>query len=126
MPRYVVNLGATLEWENLSIGIHELFYGKTFDYDNDGGATNGTIMFYKNEISPAAITNLEVSFKATEMVTLKLGATNLFDEYPDKRNATHREVQFGGNDNSAVAQYPAFSPFGINGGYYYGSISFRF
>ena len=47
---YLVNLGATLEWERLTIGIHELFYGKTFDYDNDGGATNGTIMFYKNEI----------------------------------------------------------------------------
>ena len=29
-------------------------------------------------------------------------------------------------DNSAVAQYPSFSPFGINGAYYYGKVTFKF
>jgi iron complex outermembrane receptor protein len=45
---------------------------------------------------------------------------------PEKRNAEHRAIQFGNGDNSAVAQYPAFSPFGINGAYYYGKITFKF
>ena len=76
--------------------MHEIVYGESSDYDNDGGATNGTIMYYKNEIGVTPITNLELSFKATEGLMLTLGATNVFDEMPDKRNATHREIQFGG------------------------------
>jgi iron complex outermembrane receptor protein len=30
------------------------------------------------------------------------------------------------NDNSAVTIYPSFSPFGINGGYYYARASYKF
>jgi iron complex outermembrane receptor protein len=126
MPRFLVNLGATLEWDRLTIGVHELIYGESSDFDNDGGATNGEIMFYKNEVPVTPITNLEMTFKATEALKLSIGATNVFDEYPDKRNATHRQIQFDGNDNSAVSAYPSYSPFGINGGYYYGSISYTF
>jgi iron complex outermembrane receptor protein len=29
-------------------------------------------------------------------------------------------------DNGAVAIYPAFSPFGINGGYYYAKVGLKF
>ena len=126
MPRFLVNLGATLEWERFTVGIHELVYGKTSDYDNDFGDTNGTPMFYKNEVGTTAITNLDIGFKATDRLTIKVGATNLFDEYPDERNAAHRAVQFENNDNSAVANMPSYSPFGINGGYFYGSLSYTF
>jgi iron complex outermembrane receptor protein len=45
---------------------------------------------------------------------------------PNKRNAAHRAIQFDNNDNSVVSAYPAFSPFGINGAYYYGKVTFRF
>jgi iron complex outermembrane receptor protein len=31
-----------------------------------------------------------------------------------------------GNSNGAVGQYPTFSPFGINGGYYYGKVTLSF
>jgi iron complex outermembrane receptor protein len=126
MPRFLVNLGATFEWDRLTVGIHELIYGETSDYDNDGGATNGEIMFYKNEIPVTPITNLEVTFEATDALRLSVGATNVFDEYPDRRNDAHRAVQFAGRDNSVVAGMPSYSPFGINGGYYYGSISYSF
>jgi iron complex outermembrane receptor protein len=121
MPRYLVNLGATLEWERLSIGIHELFYGESSDYDNEPG-----VGYFKNTVGAAAITNLEVNFEATDKLMLSLGATNLFDEMPDKRNAEHRAIQFENNDNSLVSQYPSFSPYGINGAYYYGKLTFKF
>ena len=65
-PLYLVNLGATFEWDRFTVGVHELVYGPSSDYDNDGGATNGEIMYYKNEIGVTPITNLEVSFEATE------------------------------------------------------------
>jgi iron complex outermembrane recepter protein len=121
MPRYLVNLGATLEWERLSLSVHELFYGEASDFDNEPG-----VQYFKNTVDAAAITNLEVIFDATDTLTLALGATNVFDEMPNKRNAEHRAIQFSNGDNSAVAQYPAFSPFGINGAYYYGKLTFKF
>ena len=30
------------------------------------------------------------------------------------------------NDNAYVGRYPDFSPFGINGGYYYGRVTYSF
>jgi iron complex outermembrane receptor protein len=59
-------------------------------------------------------------------LSVTLGATNVFDKYPNKRNAIFRAAQFGSGDNGAVAGYPSFSPFGINGASYYGSISYKF
>jgi len=126
MPKYVVNLGATFRWSTITLGIHELVYGASSDYDNDGGQTNGEIMFYKNEIGVTPITNLELSWQAMEAMTLTVGATNLFDEYPDKRNSTYRAIQFESGDNGVVAGYPSFSPFGINGAYWYGKMVYRF
>jgi iron complex outermembrane receptor protein len=142
-PRFLANVGATFQFDKLKLGLHGLYYGKSFDYDNDSGATlgldpqdrppllagdvqAGDLIFYKNEVEPTLITNFELSWDAMDTMTLTLGATNLFDEMPDKRNASHRTVQALTNDNSAVAQYPSFSPFGINGAYYYGTLTFRF
>jgi iron complex outermembrane receptor protein len=67
-----------------------------------------------------------VSLEAMDRLTLTIGAVNLFDEMPDKRNDTFRAVQFASGDNGAVPQYPSFSPFGINGGYYYGRAVYKF
>jgi iron complex outermembrane receptor protein len=50
----------------------------------------------------------------------------VFDEYPDKRNDTYRAIQFATGDNGHVAGYPSYSPFGINGAYYYGKLTYAF
>ena len=125
-PDYMVNLGASMRWERLSVDVHELVYGPCSEWENDGGDTNGTPMFYQTEIGVTPITNLEVSFQAMDALEITVGATNLFDEKPNKRNDDLRQAQFDAGDNSAVAGYPSFSPFGINGAYYYGKLSFRF
>jgi iron complex outermembrane receptor protein len=121
MPRYLVNLGANLEWQRFSINVHELFYGRSSDFDNEAG-----VGYFRNEVSAAAITNIEFTFDAKDNLLLSVGATNVFDEMPDKRNAEHRAIQIANGDNGAVGQYPAFSPFGINGAYYYGKLTFKF
>jgi len=126
VPEYVLNLGGTFKWDRLTVSVHELIYGESSQFENDGGATNGEIMFYRTTIGITPITNLEVSLEAMAGLTLTMGAVNLFDEMPDKRNDTYRAVQFRDGDNGAVSQYPSFSPFGINGGYYYGRVVYKF
>jgi len=125
-PKYLVNLGANLRWDRLSINVHELVYGPCSEFENDGGETNGDIMFYRTQIDTTPITNLEINFQAMDALLITVGATNAFDEKPNKRNDTFRDVQFAAGDNGVVAGYPSFSPFGINGAYYYGKLSFRF
>ena len=52
---------------------------------------------------------------------MRVGAVNLFDRYPTRYNRTllaHYDT-FKYGDTLGVFQYPMFSPFGINGGYYY-------
>jgi iron complex outermembrane receptor protein len=68
---------------------------------------------------------LEVSYSVTENVTLSLGATNLFDEYPS-------ELAFNGQtkdhtpNNSWGGKYYETSPFGFNGGFYYFKANYQF
>ncbi|HTU65633.1 MAG TPA: TonB-dependent receptor [Steroidobacteraceae bacterium] len=139
-PKYLVNLGARFEWDRVTVSVHELVYGKSAQYENDGGeclsfygdgspncSTDPSgLTFFRTEIPATPITNLEVAFRAMEKLSVTVGATNVFDKYPNKRNAVFRAAQFGSGDNSVVGGYPSFSPFGINGAYYYGSISYKF
>ncbi|HEU4781556.1 MAG TPA: hypothetical protein VFS58_16860, partial [Steroidobacteraceae bacterium] len=137
-PKYLVNLGARFEWERVTFSINELIYGESSQFENDGGATPDPappgaplpdpsgLRFYQTEIGVTPITNFEVTFKALEGLDLTFGATNAFDESPNKRNSLLRQIQFDGGDNSAVAGYPSFSPFGINGAYYYGKLVYTF
>jgi len=137
-PKYLLNFGAVFEWDRVSFSIHELVYGESSQFENDGGGTPnpppagapapdaGGLRFYQTEIGVTPITNFEVTFQAMDALAITVGATNAFDEYPDKRNDMLREIQFNNNDNSAVAGYPSFSPFGINGAYYYGKLVYTF
>lgn len=120
-PKYVVNLGGTFTSGKLTVSLHEIIYGESSEFESDDGTT-----FYKSEIGVTPVTNLEISLEAMHGLTLTVGATDLFDEYPDKRNDEFRALQFASGNTGAVGQYPTFSPFGINGGYYYGKVSYRF
>ena len=41
-------------------------------------------------------------------------------------NQQLRDEYFQTNNSAYVTQYPTFSPFGINGGYYYSKLTFNF
>jgi len=50
----------------------------------------------------------------------------LFNRFPNKLNSTILSRETAAADNTAVDQYPIFSPFGINGGFYYVKASYKF
>jgi iron complex outermembrane receptor protein len=137
-PKFLANFGAVFEWDRVSFSIHELVYGTSSQYENDGGGTpnpppagappptESGLRFYKTEIPVTPITNFEVTFQAMDALALTVGATNAFDKYPNKRNSLLRQIQFDNGDNSVVSGYPSFSPFGINGAYYYGKLVYTF
>jgi len=83
-------------------------------------------IWYRNAIHLKAITDVSVAYDLTSDVTITLGANNLFNTYPDKLNAGLLRSYQRAGDVGAVLQYPSFSPFGFDGGYYFGRLSYRF
>jgi iron complex outermembrane receptor protein len=126
-PKYVVNLGALLNLDKLSINLVEKIYGPSADYENDDGDNPGkSNEYFKDQIGVTLITNLDLGFQFTEGLRLSIGAQNLFNRFPNKLNSNILSHEIAHDDNAAVDQYPIFSPFGINGGFYYVKAAYRF
>jgi iron complex outermembrane receptor protein len=129
-PKYRFVLGAFWTWDKLSVNVKETLYGPASRYDSRTGcslATGATSpTCFKNKIDATFITDLEISYRIIEPVKLTIGANNLFNKYPDKLNPAYRNTFLTGNANGYVTQYPTFSSFGINGGYYYGKVAYTF
>lgn len=132
-PKYVVNLGSLWTFDRVSVDLRESIYGKSSEYVNDGGATAavvpadaGKTIYYNDTIGVTPITSLDVSYQALKQLRVSAGAVNLFNRYPNKINSAleyyYEKAQF----NSAVGQYPSFSPFGIDGGFYYIRANYSF
>ncbi len=61
--------------------------------------------------------DLSANFRPSQHWTLTLGADNVLDQYPDR-------VVFA-NSTSGMLPYSLQSPFGFNGAYWYGRVSFK-
>jgi iron complex outermembrane receptor protein len=81
------------------------------------------------------LTDIAVGYNFTDKIRVTVGANNVFDTYPDKWDAgvtNPNDPQFGVSPNTNV--FPALGfiygwetmPFGMNGGYYYAKLDFRF
>ena len=75
------------------------------------------------------ITDLDVTFRVSKQLALSVGANNVFDILP------HRTVPsviadgtvFNGADNAGSLPYLLNpTPYGINGAFYYGKVSWKF
>nr|WP_315215445.1 TonB-dependent receptor [uncultured Duganella sp.] len=113
-PKMRVNLGALWKIGDWTINLREAIYGKSNDYGSEDGS-----VYHKTEIKAKAITDLEVGYKVNPAWSVAVGANNLFNTYPNGVNPALLADQRAALDNAAVTVLPSFSPFGINGGYYY-------
>jgi len=119
-PKYRGVLTAAWTWDRFSATLRETLYGPSSQLESpDGG------VYYETEIATTPITDLELSY-GTPFVKLTLGANNLFNRYPSGVNPELLQAYRDGLNNAAVTIYPTFSPFGINGGYYYARLGFTF
>ncbi len=126
-PREKVVLGAYWTLDRWSVNLRETVYGPTSEWisiDQTGtgrGATNFTV-------PTNAITDLDIGFRVTPQLRLNVGANNLFDTRPPSvPNVPNGSGGVQPADGNNVYGEPAqFSPWGINGGYYYGRVTFTF
>lgn len=118
-PKAKVGLGALYKNGNWTVNLRETIYGPTsVMLSRDGGT------FYKNTVGTAGITDLEVAYKLFHGVSLAVGANNLFDKTPETVLLTTGGLPSNGGN---VYDTPlTISPYGINGGYYYGRLTISF
>lgn len=127
-PKYRAVLGALWTWNDLTVNVKESLYGPSSRLDNRIGCplSAASSTCFNNKIGSTFITDLEISYQALEPVKVTIGANNLFNTYPDKLRDDYRNTFLAANANGFVTQYPTFSAFGINGGYYYAKVAFTF
>jgi iron complex outermembrane receptor protein len=86
------------------------------------------LQYYRTRIGLIPITDLDLSYLFAGRLKITFGARNLFNRFPPTLNAellSHLNSYTYG-DNQGVQRYPSFSPFGINGGFYFARASFQF
>jgi len=122
-PKEKVTLGALWAINKWSVNLRETIYGESSEIVSPDGT--GAPPNYTNKIGVKGITDLDVAYQVTEQVRVSAGANNLFDQKPP--NMIQFPPSGGLADGSNVYDAPlGFSPFGINGGYYYAKVVVSF
>jgi iron complex outermembrane recepter protein len=125
-PREKAILSALWTIHKFQVNLREEIYGDTSELVSIDGTGTGTGA-YNLTVGATAITDLDIAYRITPQLKLNIGANNLFNEYPSKvpnyvNGSTVRPTD-GGNIYGTPA---TFSPYGINGGYYYGRVTYTF
>ena len=110
--------GAYWTLDKWSVNLRESVFGKSSELVS-------TANVFTNLVIPvAAVTDLTVAYRLTKAIKLEAGANNLFDKKPPTvPNLSIGRPATGGNVWNAPM---TFSPYGINGGYYYGRVTLTF
>jgi iron complex outermembrane recepter protein len=122
-PKWRATFGAYWSLGKFGVNLRESLYGSSFVYVQDPIAAN----YDQIKVDRAFITDLEASYEVLRGVKVAVGANNLFNVYPTKQNATYRTALYNTNSQGyASSVYPGNSPFGYNGGFYYGRVTWSF
>jgi iron complex outermembrane receptor protein len=114
-PKSKILLQATYLQDPYSVMLRGTRYGQVVEIYADG--SSGTTPYTWNRNRPHYIGDVELGYKITKELTLTLGADNVFDSYANHTTADSRY-------HNAI-QYIASSPYGIDGGFYYARLDFK-
>lgn len=101
LPRTKVNLSNTLIAGKFNFFLRNVYFGKVTEASSDP--------LRQQQFDGKVITDLSVGFKATDALTLTIGANNIFDIYPDAADPAFGNRSSGRFDWSRSAQQFGFS-----------------
>ena len=102
-PHDNLRLNADWQWKNLDANVGQSWYGAVTSI----ASTPANDQTY----SAKWITDLSLSYRLGDQLTVTGGADNLFNVYPDRTIAA--------NSNGGIFLYSGLSPFGYDGAFYY-------
>jgi len=126
-PKEKLILGAFWAKGRWSMNLKETIYGPSSEILSPNGAGTGSSARLA-KVTTAALTDIDVAYKLTSAIKIEGGANNLFNKRPPviplvpDGNGGVKPV----DGNNVYNEPLQFSPYGINGGFYYGKITVSF
>ncbi len=120
-PKEKIGLSALWTLDAWSINLRETFYGPTSADLTPDGST-----YYTNKVKTTAITDLEIDYNYLESWTVAFGANNLLDQRPASIGVVPGDPTTLQDGSNIVGAPLGISPYGINGGFYYTRLTYKF
>ncbi len=130
-PKFKFIFGGLWNVDSWTINLKEEIYGPTTGYTTPGSGRTASYPvffvvnganYYQQKTPTAFLTDLDISYAFTEHVSMTVGASNLTNQSPPVRG-----LQTNGQPLDSGTQYfqpLSQSPYGINGGFYFGRVNF--
>ena len=113
-PKHKASISALWSISHWNFGLISTYYGSYMTRNSDI-----TKAMYDQKYSPAWVLDASVALKPSDHWTLKIGADNLLNKYPDKSKNPQSTISY-------QIPYTNYSPFGFNGRYVYASVTYNF
>ena len=117
-PSHRANLSGSWRYGDWAVNLTEHFYG----------SWRSEVDYPGQKFGSKFTTDVEVSYTFMDHFTASVGATNVFDQYPDRIEASTANPIFLLTDSLGDGQvYPRNGgPFGINGGFWYTRLRIKY
>jgi iron complex outermembrane receptor protein len=112
-PRFKFILGGVWRSDRFTVSAKENLFGNASRFADPGDGN-----YYLDRTGTKLTTDIDVEYRLFGNLALSAGTINLFNVRPNRVNATALNIAALAGD-PAVEIYPKYSPFGVNGGYYY-------
>ena len=112
-PRFKFIVAGVWRSDQLTVSAKENLFGNASRFADPGDGN-----YYLDETGTKLTTDFDVEYRLFGNLALSAGAINLFNVKPNRVNADGLRVAALAGD-PGVEIYPKYSPYGINGGYYY-------
>jgi len=123
-PKNKVSLSANYQYKKIGLLARANRFGKVSSFNADPRLDE--------TYDPKIVTDASISYSILPQVRVTVGANNLFDVYPDKlkwfRDGTgdKTNIYYGNTSDGRFVYSRNATQFGMNGGYYYVSLSANF
>lgn len=123
-PKNKVTLSASYQYKKIGLMARATRFGKVTSWNADPRLDE--------TYDPKIVTDASISYSIIPQVRVTIGANNLFDVYPDKLkwfrdgNGDKTNIYYGNTSDGRFQYSRNATQFGMNGGYYYISLSANF
>jgi len=115
-PQNKITLAGNWKWHDFDVTLRETRYGHA---DENVGSSSAVTPFANIYIKSAYITDVDIGYYITDGIKLDIGGNNVFDHLPGQLPVALRTARESN-------LYPYYTPWGINGAYFYSKVSATF
>ena len=115
-PRSKILVSVGYQWGKLNVTAKASYFGKVIAWEKPAGLSHRSQTF-----SGKTLIDATLNYDFTKMLSITVGANNIFNVYPDKVFSTYASYSSG-----QVPYTRNANQFGFNGSFYYATVNLKF